>query len=602
MCGICGIVGYLNEEELNIMNTSIEHRGPDASGTYVDTENFVSLAHRRLSIIDLSENGNQPMISKDNNVIIVFNGEIYNYIEIRNELLEKGYNFATGSDTEVIINAYKEWGTRCLNRFNGMFAFALYDKLQNILFCARDRFGEKPFYYFVKENSFVFASEIKAILKSSKYKKKPNDEIIYDYLLNGLIEHTNDTFFKDIHKLPPASYAIIDCKSCSIKIHKYWDFTVSAEIKTYDEREALEEFLDLFKNSVDLRMRSDVKVGSCLSGGLDSSSIVTMMNAISEGNIETFSSCFEDKKYDERVYISELLKTVEVKPNYIFPNNQQMVADLDELVYYQEEPFSSTGMYAQWCIMKEARKKGVTVLLDGQGADELLGGYRKFRIYFLKELLKKNHYTKAIREAAIGIGQFKTTLNIKDDLFKISRILNIRSKSPVERYINNTFLNSNMSNVQTPENMADALYKDLTMYSLPALLRYEDKNAMRFGIESRVPFLDHRLVEYVCQLPLNTKINNGWSKWILRESMKNRLPNKIAFRRDKMGFVTPQQTWIMANSNFYLDKIIKSSAIDEYVKKSYVINNFNEITSGKTGINLWRVINLSMWLNTFFEK
>jgi asparagine synthase (glutamine-hydrolysing) len=317
---------------------------------------------------------------------IVFNGEIYNYLEIREELIEKGYKFFSNSDTEVIIKSYIEWGTYCLNKFNGMWAFAIWDNEKKELFCARDRFGVKPFYYYYKDGYFVFASEIKAILEAESVPREPNYTRILQYLGNYPLLENQSTFFKNIFQLPSSHFALINAKG--IAIERYWDI----EKKNIEGVDAKEKFLELFKDSIRLRLRSDVPVGTCLSGGLDSSSIVCVLNKmIDPSKQKTFSSCFEDKRFDEREYIEEVIKNTSVTPFYTFPDINELYPKLEKIVWHHDEPFESTSIMAQWCVMELAKNNGVIVILDGQGSDEILAGYHPYKWYlFLDSIRNKN--------------------------------------------------------------------------------------------------------------------------------------------------------------------------------------------------------------------
>lgn len=616
MCGICGMFGISDEKLLSSMKENIKHRGPDGDGSYFDPVNKLAFGHLRLSIIDLSENGKQPMISADGDYAITFNGEVYNYIEIRNELKSLGYSFHSNTDTEVVLYAYMQWKEKCLDKFNGMFAFAIWDKKHKELFCARDRFGVKPFYYYNNNGVFLFASEIKAILAYNQLVRKANDDLVYDYLVDGFVDHTDQTFFLDVYKLMPGHYMKVDINN-HITISKYWDMVISNKLDDGSNKEqVVSEFRSLFEDSIKLRLRSDVPVGSCLSGGMDSSSIVCEVNnqLKSMDNInksvigerqKTFSSCSEDKRFDERYFIEYVTDKTGVEKEFIFPDSNDLIRDIEKLVYYQEEPFTSTSIYAQWSIMRKAREKGVIVLLDGQGADEIMAGYRKFRIYLFKELIRSRKYVLALNELLNGIYQFRTSNNLKQDLFKIFRIYGKKKKNhEFMQFINKDFLaqKRNRKNV-IAKDFATALYNDIKKYSLPSLLRYEDKNSMVFAIESRVPFLDYRLAEYVASLPLVYKINNGWSKWILREAMKGIIPDTIRLRKDKMGFVTSEQQWLKEKKDYFIEIFSdKDFMANKYIDRKMVIDAFDKIVEGKVNANLWRLINLELWLRCYFKK
>jgi len=613
MCGICGMFGIFDTAGLGKMVSRLNHRGPDDKGFFFYEENNVALGHTRLSIIDLSESGNQPMYSSNGSHIIVYNGEVYNYLEIRKELESKGYIFRTLTDTEVVLNSYLYWGDQCLSKFNGMFAFAIWDRSKKELFCARDRLGVKPFYYFYCNGKFAFASEIKPLRELECIRKKPNNHMIYDYMVDGYVEHTDQTFFKNIYKLMPGCYAYISLEE-GMHIEKYWDISINDEIRnTDDSHRIIDEFRNLFIDSVKLRLRSDVPVGSCLSGGLDSSAIVCVVNNFIKEKMQgssigerqkTFSSCFEDLKFDERKYIEAIAQKTLSDKNYIFPNSDDLINDLTKLIYQQEEPFLGTSIFAQWRIMKTVKESGITVLLDGQGADELLGGYRKYKLFMIKQLMGEKRYSAAYKEIIGGLLQNNRAYNFTMDFQKIKKILGAGTDTKMLKYIHKNFkLDYGCTTEHVfPQNLSESLYLDLRKYSLPALLRYEDKNSMSFSVEARLPFLDYRLVEYSAKLPLAYKLNNGWSKWVLRQAMKGIVPDRIIDRRDKMGFVTSEKKWINEKRE-YFRKVFenKNFLSSDYLNNKDILKDFDNIINGAETPYLWRFINLEIWMQLFFN-
>jgi len=405
MCGICGL-DWQDTKLCKVMANILRHRGPDDEGFYFDDR--VCLGHKRLSIIDL-ELGHQPIHNEDESIWIVYNGEIYNYEEIRGKL-EREHVFYTKSDTEVIVHAYEEWGTKCVEKFNGMWAFCIYDKDRNILFLSRDRFGIKPLYYHSDGTKLLFASEIKALL--AYIKAQPNDEIIYDFMVKGSLEHKEDTFFSGIKRVFPSTNLIYDIETKRLKKERYWDIkVVSSKIKSasLDDERYAKKFHDLFVDSVRAHLISEVPLGTCLSGGLDSSSIVCVANsillskpheqvakAIGERQ-KTFSAVYLEKDIDEREYVKKVIEKTNAEENHVFPSGKGLFNEIENLVYYQDEPFPSTSLYAQWKVMNIASSK-VKVLLDGQGGDELLAGYvTHFRIYF-SQLLRERKLLTLIKE------------------------------------------------------------------------------------------------------------------------------------------------------------------------------------------------------------
>ncbi|RKY41285.1 MAG: asparagine synthase (glutamine-hydrolyzing), partial [Candidatus Omnitrophota bacterium] len=551
MCGLAGIVDLnrqkVRKEDLEKMIMLIKHRGPDDEGYFID-EN-VGLGHCRLSIIDLSLRGHQPMINKEGRFIIVYNGEIYNYLEIRKELKDIGYRFISDTDTEVVLYAYQEWGKTCLEKFNGMWALAIYDRQKRELFCARDRFGIKPFYYYFDGKLFAFSSEIKSLLKLN-LSNKPNDKVIYDFLKFGMADHTEDTFFKGVKRLLPAYWLIVNLEEAKIEKGKYWNLKIcnGTQILRGNDKKYAQKFLDLFVDSVRLRLRSDVPVGSCLSGGLDSSAIVCVINNLLKGKERfavgsrqrAFSACFNNRRLDERKYIQEVIRQTKADSNYIFPELTGLKKELEKLVWHQEEPFGGISIYAQWKVFSLAKTKGVKVLLDGQGGDENLCGYRKFYMFFLRKLLEDKKYLLFVREALSFFSSWEilSTLFIKNGLRYLplySRLFNVDS------FFKDSFIKKwreELSHLDFGYNSSlhERLKEDIEKWSLPVLLRYEDRNSMAHSLETRLPFLDYRLVEFIASLPFSQKMRGGKSKFVVRKALRGILPEKIRLRKSKLGF------------------------------------------------------------------
>ncbi len=617
MCGIAGIIdlkgNLVSNKEVEKMIKIINYRGPDDDGYYI--ENNIGFGHCRLSIIDLTYAGHQPMKSCDNSLLIVYNGEIYNFVELRKELETLGYKFKSNTDTEVILYSYKEWGENCVNKFNGDWAFAILDKNKKELFCSRDRFGVKPFYYFFDGKVFAFASEIKSLLELG-ISREVNPNLIYDFLIFGLLEHTNETFFKNVKKLPQSSWLKLNQKG-EIVIKKFWDFEVSNELNSNNERSTIyeQDFLELFTNSVKIRLRSDVPIGSCLSGGLDSSAIVCVINDLLKKEnvpnigerLKTFSACYEEKKVDERSYIEEVITKTKAEKNYIFPDPEEFLKEIEDIVWHQEEPFGGTSMFAQWKVLKKAREK-VKVLLDGQGGDENLCGYRKFYFFYLKGLYERKKYSLFFKEflqffSSIDILK---TLNLKSGF----RYINYGNKLfKIEDLINHSFLEKfkeRKINFSYQKNLGNRIKEDITKWSLPVLLRFEDKNSAASSIETRLPFLDYRLVEKIGTLPLDTKLNNGWTKFILRNSLKGILPEKIRLRKSKLGFSTPQDSWMRYNLYENIKSTFKNSTfLQDYVNKEQLLKSLDLFSRGQTIITgeiLFRFYSMELWGRKFIIK
>lgn len=659
MCGIFG-VWNIQKHPLELQTildsvNSIRHRGPDDEGfLFVDTQNKDALpcsgtdstallglgsitsnfhprfdllfGFRRLSIIDLSPAGHQPMSNADGSLWIVFNGEIYNYIELRSELQSMGYTFRTQSDTEVILNAYDAWGANCLNRLNGMWGFAIYDFKKNRLFCSRDRFGIKPFYYYFDRKQFVFASEIKALLKDVSIPRIPNDAVIYDYLTYGILDHTEETFYENIRQLKPAHYMILE--DGNIHIQRYWDidpsnkFDVGADDKAMGEYSR--QFFEIFEDAVRIHLRSDVRIGSCLSGGLDSSSIVSVANRLllTDNSIppevigdqqKTFSSCFDDLRFDERKYIKEIVAATSAESHYIFPSSQNLMEELPKLMHHQDEPFGSTSMYAQWCVMKLAGSHDIRVLLDGQGSDEMLAGYVPFFDTYWGTLASRGELPRLLGEwsAYRRLHPVSPLHFLQHTAFALAPRTFQRQvrRQRGTRVLNSDFLGSYQdrffdTDKQHSETLiTERLYMSTTQTSLPALLRYEDRSSMAHSIEARVPFLDYRLVEYVFSLPAHQKVNNGYSKTVLRNAMKGYVPENILKRSDKMGFVTPEKVWFAEELKGWADEIINSQSFRsrKYFDHKRVLETVKAYRTQKRdiGFALWRWINLELWLREY---
>ncbi len=596
------------------MNLALQHRGPDDQSTYLDDK--VSLGHRRLSIIDLSPAGKQPKCNEDESIWIVFNGEIYNFQEIRSKLEERGHKFSSNSDTEVIIHAYEEWGTGCVERFNGMWAFAIYDKNQGTIFFSRDRFGVKPLYFYQDEKGLIFSSEIKGILQHN-ISRIPNDKVVYDFLILSFVDHTPDTFFQGIKRLMPGENMTYHLSDGTMERFRWYDLLRrSLEIGKISEEEAAKRIRELFEDSVRYRLISDVPVGSCLSGGIDSSSIVYAMRKIIDRNkIKIFSMVFPGKKQDESSFIDKVVTDTRVEAHKVSPTSDDLQKDLSDLIWTQEEPFGSLSIYGQYKVMQLANKVGMKVLLDGQGSDEIFAGYFIYYKYYFFESLLSLHLSEAKKTS-------RAMKNKVNDMILFPAMTVLSSLGLSQGFLKNLWLRKmrhlkglkkfELSNplLDRGFNLNRALYSDLTGYSIPQLLRYEDKNSMRWSIESRVPFLDYRLVELAVSLPSSYKIREGTTKYILRRALKGLVSDRILERKDKIGFATPDGDWLMATNFAEMEKEILNSATfrsRKYWKHEEVANLLNENLASGTKFKkdhmdaLWRIINVELWLRTFVD-
>ena len=641
MCGILAVLDLdskgLDTNTLEMMSHSIKHRGPDDYGyaffelmgdqqileskeiiRRTDFEEFKGLlvfGHRRLSIIDLTEAGHQPMCNEKGDIWVIFNGEIYNYKELTEELLKKGHIFKSKTDTEVILHAYEEWGLECLQHFNGMWAFALWDKKRKRMFCSRDRFGIKPLYYYFNGQKFILASEIKAILPDQLIERSSNHNRVYDYLAYGYLDHTEETFFQNINQLRGSHYLTLDIRGedLILDIRRYWDLK-SIEPETSYRLE--ERFLELFEDSIRLHMRSDVPVGTCLSGGLDSSSIVCVAKRFLNSNVhKTFSSCFDDKKYDEREYINKVVEITDSDPHYIFPKPEDLFQEIEDLVWHQDEPFGSTSIYAQWSVFKLAKLNKVKVILDGQGADELLAGYHPYFGFYLSELARTFRFQEFIEEYSKirSLYHYSHSWILGHLMVCLSPLALSRIIRNQVRLRKNKWLNVNdhsMKEIEFQQKFKniffDRLYQSLMNLTLPGLLHYEDRNSMAHSIEARVPFLDYRLVEFIFSLPMNQIIRNGTTKVILRETMEGIIPEAVRTRLDKMGFVTPEDVWFREVLKDRVLEILDSRSFAERgyfdveeVKKTFYRHCRGEINLSST---VWRWVNLEMWFRKFMDQ
>jgi asparagine synthase (glutamine-hydrolysing) len=533
----------------------------------VDNAGNVGLGHRRLSIIDLTERANQPMhfLSRYS---IVFNGEIYNYVELKEMLVKDNYNFNTSSDTEVLMALYDKYQEGCLQFLDGMFAFVIYDDLKKEVFVARDRFGEKPFYYsYEPGKSFVFASEMKA-LWAAGIEKKVNERMLYNYLTHGYLENPSDlseTFFVNCTSLIHGHYLKLDTRSCTISLFKqYYDIEFQKQDNEISVSDAQEKFRELFYTSVKRRLRSDVPVGSSLSGGLDSSLIVCAIDELKRGTTQvqkTFSARFPGFKKDESRFMDLVSKATNTEAHFVFPSEHGLIENIDTIAYHQEEPFASASIYAQYCVMQEAKANNITVLLDGQGADEYLAGYHSYYSNYFSDL-RKNHSTLYKNEMA-KYRQLHSDNSIngvmKEDLkyhvrHSLPQLVGpLKNSLAFYRQLKSPFLSSSFFSAQHKNNfnsplngkgLNSALHQSILHGGLQVLLRYADRNSMSQSREVRLPFLYHELVEFVFSLPPYMKIHDGWTKWIMRSAFSDLLPEEITWRKDKIGYEPPQKNWV----------------------------------------------------------
>ena len=623
MCGIAGYVGLSPDETLlTSMNDAQRHRGPDGEGIHVDGP--CGLAHRRLSIIDVAH-GQQPMATADGRYTIVYNGEVYNYLDLRAELETLGRTFTTDSDTEVVLEAFAQWGPEAFDRFNGMFGLAIWDRDEQRLTLARDHFGIKPVYVCplpALDGSAVdgmpallFASEIKPILASGHYDKRPNERTIYRYLRFRIHEDGRETFFDGIERLEPGEVLTVDASGLT-----RWPFTrlqeelaeLALEQRPYDDAAAAEYKARLVE-SVRLRLQSEVPVGTSLSGGLDSSAVAVIINQLLGEDDETtrsvgarqntFSAVFPNSINDEERYVDAVLEICRghVDGHKILPTADEFKVDLADFIRTQEEPLISSGPYAQFQVMREATQH-VTVLLDGQGADEMMAGYVPYYLTYLRQLRAQG--------AGLAVAELSKSLDVIYRLgrFRLQAKLRGKKDIPTAQLLAPDFVAAHRDETFTTEgaNLKKRLIEDLFHNSLPSLLRYEDKNTMRFSLEGRVPFLDKEVVKFIFSLTDEAIIKDGWNKRILRDATRGMLPESINRRRNKIGFTTPQNEWFTRLKNhFYSIFLSESFANRPYVNATEVLHAFEGWIKGTNDVDsmtFWRLLNLELWLREFFDE
>ncbi len=561
MCGIAGIVSKnparVSQQRITGAVAALAHRGPQGEGVYTNPRQTVALGHRRLSVIDLSSRAAQPMAFL-NRYHVVHNGELYNYRELKEELKAKGYSFFSASDTEVIVAAFDAWGPDCLKEFDGMFAFAIWDEKEQQLFAARDRLGEKPFFFFYDEEQLAFASEIKALWRMG-LQKTVNKALLYNFLSIGYTGNPaqpRETFFEHIQKLPPAHSLTYSLHRRELVLEKYW--TVYPQInQVLTEQKAVEQFTQLFARSIERRLRSDVPVGTSLSGGVDSAAVAAFCNHQATGSYthKCFTASFPGFEKDETRRSQLVAKHLGLEQHLVSVDEKEVITLMHRVMAQQEEPVASASPLAQYKVFGAARQSGVSVLVDGQGADEILGGYHKYYKWYWQELYRqrrlwKRGEWKAAREA--GVKESFGFLNKMTALFPdfAASMLQTQKAKQAFRHpdLNRDFAFAHKRELyySTPAqfDLNGALYFNTFVQGLEELLRMADRNSMAHGVEVRLPFLSHRLVEFLFTLPPHFKMHKGWTKWLLRQTLNHLLPSPITWQREKTGFEPPQKKWM----------------------------------------------------------
>lgn len=671
MCGITGIVdlkGNIADIPVHIRNMTdaIRHRGPDGEGFLIfkddevisahgaDTPESVlgsslnyspkhsiqavsspniqfALGHRRLSIIDVSAAGHQPMCDPENKIWIVYNGEIYNHIELREQLRQNGVACRTNTDTEVVLQAYLHWGESCVDHFNGMWSFVIFDSKKNILFGSRDRVGVKPFYFYNDGSVFAFASEQKALLKLPFVKRGINFKAASDFLVGDIqyIERGEENMFSNIFELMPGHNFRIDLKTKIFSRWNYYTLRTDTGYTPFNER-AFENYRDetekLLVDSVKLRLRSDVPVGSCLSGGIDSSAIVSIMANLAGrdqqvnlgGKLKVFTLTFENLAIDESKWAKYVVDQTKAEWHRVSPSANDLIRDLNDLNYAQDIPICSTGTYGQFRLMRKAKEAGIKVILDGQGGDELFGGYMSHSLVFWKEILRKGKLGSLYSELSAGSNLF---LNLKQMTRELSRrefaslVPSSMQQSFYKSYFRqNEFIRdtvvqeyicgggmSSELDVSRSASLNEALLKDFTNTRLKMYLKYEDRSSMWHSIEARTPFADdHRLVEYLFNVPGSFKIHNGVNKHLLREAARNYLPKQIKDRTDKLGFVTPIDLWTKQLHGQFLDLL--DDSVSDFMDVKKIKSDpakFFDISNHADGVRVFRMISFAVWKKLF---
>lgn len=640
MCGIFGLInkGGVNVNHLIKSTDLIKYRGPDDCGymlyngfdkplVYSGSDstsgsiamhglepipniNFkLGFGHRRLSILDVSPYGHQPMLF--GSLALIFNGEIYNYLEIREELEKEGKVFMTGSDTEVILQAWDCWGEKCLDKFNGMFAFLILDFKENKLYVVRDRFGVKPLYFSVKSGYVAFSSEVKQLRLLNEYSFVLNDHIAFDYLKYGFLDHESDTFEKSINQINPGQIMTYDLTKDQFTLTNWYTFQPKEWTGTFEE--ACFEFRRLLKDAVRLRLRSDVPIGSALSGGLDSSTIVCLMRELLDESgdkdkiLETVTSCSLDNKYDETEFAEIINRKTNSKSHKVYPDFDKLKEDLDKLIWHLDYPFGSTSQFSQWCVFEGAKKAGLTVMIDGQGADEQLAGYggndlplysgllRKGKIGVLKAEIESYKSQHGFLPIGFILGAIHSMLPNKLKGLFPARLRSDLDSSPI--WLKDF---STTNNNKIHHSLKNTLMGQIQTSPLPSLLRYEDRNSMAFSVESRTPFMDYRILEFALGLPEEFVYRNGERKYILRKAFKDAVPAAILNRRDKMGFVSSEERWMKEEgSDWFFDKIVSKNLDTKKFNINEVEAYTKSIISGDLEFNFepWRILNFNYWVN-----
>jgi asparagine synthase (glutamine-hydrolysing) len=600
MCGINGF-SWPDEGKIRVMNHAIRHRGPDGQEFFLDDR--VSLGHARLSIIDLSDNGRQPMSNEDDTVWIIFNGEIYNFLDLRSQLSQAGHRFKSQTDSEVIIHAYEEYGLDCLHLFRGMWGFCLYDVPRQRFILSRDRFGIKPLYYYAAGDKFIFSSMIAGILQHN-LPVAPNDKAIMEYLAFNLEQHNSDTFFEPIRSLLPGHLLIYDLAGGEHTVQRWYTPTPRPLADPQTLR-------NLFADSVLAHTISDVPIGVCLSGGIDSTAITCILNEQTQLPFRTYSLIVPDNPLNEEKYIREVGRLIRAEQFFTTINEQELAADLEDFILAMEEPVTGLSAYAQYKVFQLARQQGAKVLLDGQGGDEIFAGYIYYFAYYYYELFGRLKWLTLADEMFQVARKFKDTFPHQMFAFLLAPdTLRYRLwQKRLTPWLNHDLLQSVCGDQLDPRwqrmTLRESLTLTLTSTSIPHNLLWEDKSAMRWGIESRVPFLDTPLVEAAMSLPAQQLLNKGETKVIFKQALQGTLPAMVRQRKDKIGFAAPlERIFHEGPIRKLVDDLLAEETFRQrpYWRWQTVKTLLEEHQHGQRNHEqtLWKVLNVELWLRQFF--
>jgi len=625
MCGLAGVLaGHDPSPHVSRMLAQSSHRGPDGVGTWraaLSSGRILMLGHRRLAILDLTEGGHQPMLDATGHFALTYNGEIYNYREISAELTALGVRFRSHSDTEVLLEAYKQWGAACLKRFNGMFAFALYDSVRGVLFCARDRYGEKPFLFGGDGNFFAFASEYKALLQHPGLPLDIDEMRLLRAAHNPStgLDSDRQTVFHSVQQLLPGEAMEVDVHTLKRRIWRYWQITPPEVFDARPEEDVFTEFRELLVDSVRLRLRSDVPVGSCLSGGLDSSAIVCIVRRLlgNDTPYNTFTGRFPGTHADEWQYAQQVIRATDVHSHVVEPTAERFVDDLPTFIWFNELPVGGSSQYAQWSVFRLAKQHDVTVLLDGQGADEMLGGYEQYFAKYVQALCAAGDDTRLQRELPLIRERYPLALTpparaLRDRLpFRFRHWLASRHnmgtnllyglRFDVAREISKA---NALPEIPGFNPLANALVQDSFGRFLTTLLRYGDRNSMAHSREVRLPFCDHRIAEFAMRLPPHLLMGEVQTKRLLRESMRGILPEGIRTRWNKQGFRPPQELWFQSPRFLAMVRDTFDSAhftSSPYWNPEWWRRALRRLEAGELALNetLWGPVVIELWRTHF---